>query len=60
MDFRSDTGADLWHNQWFRLHGNVARLVLRCKEVFCRERRSSGVHDGCGGDSVGAGQESST
>lgn len=31
----------------------MARLVLRCKEVFCREGRSSGVHDWCGGEGWG-------
>lgn len=27
-------------------------MVLRCKEVFCREGRSSGFQDGCGGEGL--------
>lgn len=31
----------------------MAEWVLRCKEVFCREGRSSGAHGGCGGEREG-------
>lgn len=61
--FRSDTRDDLWCNQsdqWFTLQGKVARLVLRYKEVFCREGRSSGVQDGCGGEGLGVGMGEGT
>ena len=38
----------------------MARLVLRYKEVFCREGRSSGVQDGCGGEGLGVGMGEGT